>query len=262
MIFRKVLFFLFLSNVFQTITSPSDLDEMGSAQEPVEDGCCGWDVPNQLSPLLDGAVAGHEGGAVFIAAHDNLEEMLPRPLGKDFEAHVVNDEKIGLQVARQDLVDFLKGLTLCEVGAEIEDGTVKDREPHFGHFPAYGLGQVGFANARRADKEDVLFVPDELSGGELHDLFFWYVVVEREVKVLQAPFVPEPGELDAFASGAIFPDGQFVLDQKFQELKMSELARTGFLHSHFQGGEGSREFQAPQRVRDLGMHGDSFRLGF
>ena len=49
-------------------------DDFDVVEKSVEDGAGGRDVAKELSPFLDGAVGGHQGGAVFVATHDDLQE--------------------------------------------------------------------------------------------------------------------------------------------------------------------------------------------
>ena len=73
-------------------------------EETVEDGAGGGDVLEELAPVFEGTVTGHDGGAGLVASHDDFEEVLAGVLGQLLEAHVVDDEQIGLEVAAQEAV--------------------------------------------------------------------------------------------------------------------------------------------------------------
>ena len=66
----------------------------------------------ELAPFFDGPVAGHDGGAVFVAAHDDFQRIFAAVWAEDFEAHVVDDDQIGLEVLvsrRRCLLEGLEG---------------------------------------------------------------------------------------------------------------------------------------------------------
>ena len=69
-------------------------------------------VAQQLAPVLDGAVAGHDGGAVLVAAHDYFQEVFAGVFGQGFESHVVHDQEVGLEVAAQNAVLLVEGLMI------------------------------------------------------------------------------------------------------------------------------------------------------
>jgi hypothetical protein len=100
---------------------------------------------------LDGAVAGHEGGTILVTAHDHFQEVFPGMLGQRFESHVIDDQKIGLEIAAQDPVLLVEGFVFEEVAHQIEDGAIEDLEVELDGFVAKSLGQVRFAHSRWPD---------------------------------------------------------------------------------------------------------------
>ena len=80
-----------IGGLLHSVAFPFDFDDVGMVQEAVEDGGGGRHVPNELALLFEGTVGGHEGGAHFVAAHNDLEEVFAG-LGRELRnAHVVND---------------------------------------------------------------------------------------------------------------------------------------------------------------------------
>ena len=73
-------------------------------------------------------------------------------LGQRLESHIVNDQEVGLEIAAQDAVLLVKGLVFEEVAHQVKNGTVEDLKVELDGFVAQGLGQVRFADSRRADK--------------------------------------------------------------------------------------------------------------
>ena len=87
--------------VLEPVTASGDRDDFGVMEQPIENGAGGGDVAQELSPFFDGTIGSHQGGAVFIATHDDLQEDFAAFGRQDLEPHVVNDKEIGLEVFSQ-----------------------------------------------------------------------------------------------------------------------------------------------------------------
>ena len=85
-------------------------------------------------------------------------------------------------------------------------------------FVADGLGQMGFADAGRAEEQHILGFADELAGGQVENLLFVDGGVEAPVEVLQRFEAAEVGGLGAAFHLALLADVEFVLADEFQEL--------------------------------------------
>jgi len=81
-------------------------------QEAVEDSACGGHVAQELAPVFKRTIAGHDGGAVFVPAHDDFQEVFAGVGGQRFEAHVVNDDQVGLEVFAHGIVLLFEGFVL------------------------------------------------------------------------------------------------------------------------------------------------------
>jgi len=200
------------SGVFEPVALAGERYDPGVVQEPVKDGGGCGDVVEELAPILERAVGGHEGGSVFVAAHDDLEQVLPGMLGQLLEPHVVDDEEIGLQVLAQGAVLLVEGLLLEEVSDEIEDGDVANEAALLDGLVADGLGQVGLAEAGRPEKKDVGGLGDELASGQLEDLLLRDLGVEAPVEVLEGLEAHELGVTLAVLQMALFADVELVLE--------------------------------------------------
>jgi hypothetical protein len=136
--------------VFEPEAPAGEGDDAGVVEEAVEDGGGGRDVADQLAPVLEGPIGSHEGGPVFVAAHDDLEQVLSGVLGQLLESHVVDDQEIGLEVVAQEPVFLIEGLVLQEVADEIEDGGISHEQVALDGLVADRLGEVGLAEAQAA----------------------------------------------------------------------------------------------------------------
>ena len=70
-------------------------------EQLIEDNSDNGDVADEMTPVFDGPVAGHERGTQFVAPHDDFKEMLSGPGWTLFEPHVVDDQQVGFQVFSQ-----------------------------------------------------------------------------------------------------------------------------------------------------------------
>jgi hypothetical protein len=79
-----------IGTVLEPVAASGYRDDFGVVQESVEDGAGRRHVAKELSPLFDGTVGSHQGGAVFVATHDDLQEDFAALGRQDLEPHVVN----------------------------------------------------------------------------------------------------------------------------------------------------------------------------
>ncbi len=105
----------------------------------------------------------------------------PECLGQLLQSHVVDDDEIRLQVFAQGLVLLVEGFVFHEVAHQIEDGTVEHFWPVDG-LVADGLGQMGFADAGRAEEQHVFGFADEAAGGQFEDLLSVMEGLKRQSK--------------------------------------------------------------------------------
>ena len=72
--------------------------------------------------------------------------------GQRLESHVIDDQKVWLQIAAQHPVLLVEGFIFEEVAHQIEDRPIEDLKVELDRFVAQRLGQVGFADPGRADQ--------------------------------------------------------------------------------------------------------------
>ena len=212
-------------------------------QEAVEDCRGGGHVLQEFAPVLGRSVAGHDGGFVFVPAHNNLEEVLSSMFGQLLEAHVIDDEQIGFEIMAEGFVTLLQRFLREEIGDDIKDGAVAHDEALLDGFIADGLGEVGFANAGRADEEDIGAFADEVASGQFVDLFPRYGAVKPPVKVLQRFEFGELRRAGAQFDALLMTQIDLVLEDQLQELQMAEPVGPGLLESEFQRGAHAGEFE-------------------
>src|SRR5712692_8316236 len=120
-------------------------EDVGVMEQAIEERGDGSGIAEELAPILHGPVRGDEGRGALIAAHDDLEEILPRGGRELTHAEVVDDEQghggeldeVGLPRAAElgvgELVDERMGLAVQDAMALLDDGA------------AEGLGEMTLA---------------------------------------------------------------------------------------------------------------------
>ena len=239
--------------VFEAVAPTGDLEDFGVVQKAVEDGGGGGNVTEEFAPFFEGAVGGHEGGAQFVAAHDDFEEVFAAFGRELFDAHVVDDEEIAAEVVVEDFLMPLGVVgVVTEVGEDVEDGTVEDGFAEFDQGVADGLGEVALAHSGRAEQEKVAGLVDKSSGGEVVDLGAADGGVEGEVEVFEGALFAEGGRFGAPGDGALLTDVEFVGEDGAEEFCMAEVVAAGFLEAKFKGGEQAGKAELTGLVLDGG----------
>ena len=76
---------------------------------------------------IDLGVEGHDGGAFFVASHDDFEEAFTAAWWERFDAHVVDDEERGFEIAFEaSLGATFEVVVFLQFSNEVEDGDVED----------------------------------------------------------------------------------------------------------------------------------------
>lgn len=180
-----------------------------------------WHIREQLSPLLQRTVAGHDGGTVLIAPHHHFQQVFPLLLGQRLQAHVVDDDKVRPEIAAQGPVLLLEGLVFEEVPHEVEDRSIEHLLALFDGLISQRLSQMGLAHSRGAQEQDVLALAEVAPGGQLIDLLAADRGVELPIEVLKRFEGPEVCGFGSPLQVALLPDIEFILEDQLQELLMA-----------------------------------------
>src|SRR5581483_5783534 len=129
-------------SVPEAVTSAVHLDDLGVMEKAVQNGCGGRDIVEELSPFFNGPVGGHERRSVFIASHDDLQKNFPGFGREYFESHIIDLQKVGLEIAGQGPIQLGGRLIGLEFTDQIKDGTVDHLEARFDEMVTNGLDQV------------------------------------------------------------------------------------------------------------------------
>src|ERR1700751_1224214 len=82
----------------------------------------------------------------------------------------------GVKYLRRGLVLLVEGFVFHEVPDRVEDGTVEHREVHLEGLVTEGLGQMDFADAGRAEEQNIFGFADELAAGQIENLLFVNII--------------------------------------------------------------------------------------
>ncbi len=181
----------------QSVAASADRDDFGMVQEPVENGGGAGDIPDQLAPIFQRPIAGHDCGTRFVAAHDDLEQVFARPLGQLLHAHVIDHQQIGLQVTREHLVVRVEGLFVQEVPHDVEDRVIQHDEALLDRLVGECLHQKALARTGWAEEQHVPCFADEAASGQIEDLLFVDGGIEGKIKFVERLELAKLSRLDA-----------------------------------------------------------------
>src|SRR6516162_8474181 len=190
-----------------------DSDNLSMAKQAIENGAGGRHIAEQFAPFFDRPVRGHHGGAVFVAAHDDLQEDFAAFWGKDLESHVINDKEVRFEVFIEQAA--FPGLRFLgkQLAHQIEDRTVKDDKAGLERFQTDGLDQVTFSDARRAHQKHIPALAYEVTGSQFIDLGAVDARIKAEVEVFQATLFTEVRPLVTAGDHALVTHIDFVLQE-------------------------------------------------
>ena len=176
---------------------------MGGVDQAVERALGEYGVGEERVPLLWRAVARDDGRASAHALADQLVQILALTFCEGAQAEVVADEQVRYQVAAQASLGGAVEVSGPEVGQEPAGLLEEHRSPlHTGRV-SDGLGEVGLADAHRADQEHRLLARDEAAGGEVADLDRGDLGVEGEVEIGERLHLVEARALEAAREGLV-----------------------------------------------------------
>src|SRR5271169_6370189 len=91
------------------------LNDLGAREESIEDRGRGGDIAEEGTPVLCWSVRSHDGRSVFVAAHEDLEEVLGGAWAKLLHAEVLDDQDIDRGELLDEVLALPQGLGLDEI---------------------------------------------------------------------------------------------------------------------------------------------------
>ena len=125
-------------------------------KESVQDSSGQHMVVEDLAPVHEALVAGHNQAGSFIATHDEPEDETGLFPGKGQIADFIDDEQLGIGQLLEHPFQPVFMLGLDQAGHERFQGRKLDRIASFNRLDGKPDGQMGFASARRAENDDIV----------------------------------------------------------------------------------------------------------
>src|SRR5690606_6842407 len=123
-------------------------------------------VADDLVPVVDGKLAGQQGGFAAIAIIEDLEQIVAAERVETGQSPVVENEQTG---AREPVEESGVGAVATgqgESGQELREAKVAGREPLAAGLMAEGTGEVGLSAAGGAGDQDALALADPVAANE------------------------------------------------------------------------------------------------
>jgi hypothetical protein len=114
------------------------------------------------------AVGSHQGGAVFVTAHDDLQEDFAAFGRQNLKPMSSIMRRSGLRYFPNRRRPSLAGLN-GKLARQVEHRPVEHDEVSFDSFNSDGLSQMAFSHPGRANKERVALLADKVTGGQFVD---------------------------------------------------------------------------------------------
>jgi hypothetical protein len=137
--------------------------------EAVGDGGGSGAVVEQVAPVLEGQVGGDDGGGALVALVEDLVEQVGAAGVEAQVAELVDEEKVGSRPSGEAAVEGVAGLAgdevVDEIGGEYEADAVAAQAREL----TDGIGEMGFADSARTEKDAVGLVTNEVERGGTGD---------------------------------------------------------------------------------------------
>ena len=197
---------------------------MGVVDDPVAYGVCKGGIADHVVPQVDRKLARNDGRPHLVPVLHDFQEVPPLLVCKGVESPVVYDEQPHplepleeLHVAAVRAGDFqLLGQSRhpdVEGADALPDGAV-----------AQGAGDVSFADAGRADHDEIVMVPDPFVLAEFEKAVLRHAPARPEVDVLEAGGrVPEVGLGGEDLELPVLPGELLLVDKKAEPFFKAEV---------------------------------------
>src|SRR5216110_2458878 len=237
-----------LELLFEPIGIAPDVDGDRMMQNPVEDRGRDDAVSEDLAPAAEALVAREDHRAPLVAAADELEEEVGAGAIDGQVADLVHDQQPRHGVDLEALIEPVLADGPGQGGDHARGRGEEHTVAALDRFEAEPHGEVGFADAGRAEQDDIFPVLDEVAGGERLDLLLVERGLVAEVEGLEALDEGKAGQARAHGDVLGGLGGHFLGEHEVQEVGVGRLLRRGVLQ---QGLEPLADFEQPQSLQVL-----------
>lgn len=82
--------------VRESLAAACDLDDLSVAEGAVQNGSGDGHIAQQLAPVFERTIAGHQRRLYFVATMGDFEQLFSQKLGQLLHFHVIDDQQIRL----------------------------------------------------------------------------------------------------------------------------------------------------------------------
>src|SRR5437867_8830679 len=235
---------------FKAVALAFDVDDGGVVQQAVEDGGGDDPVAEDFPPDSERLVGGDQDGALLIAARDELEEEVRRHPVDGQVANLVEDEQLRLNEELEPLLQTAFAQSPGQGGDEPRRGGEGGAVTQGTSLQPQSHRQVGLADTRRTQEQDIVAVGDEPAGGQLLDHLGVNRGLELEVEAVERFLEREASHGGLHGRVPFVLGGDLAAEEILQEVAVREVLLARLLQEggQFLGEPG--EAQALELVLD------------
>ena len=140
--------------------------------EPVQQGSCQTFGAEHFGPFVERKVAGQQGGALFVALAEHLEQKFGSGFGQRHEAQLVDDQQF---VFCQLLLEAQQAFLVPGLHQLVDQGGRRDKangKAFLAGGQTEAKGDMGLAGAAVAKSDDVVTTLDVLAARQLQNQSF------------------------------------------------------------------------------------------
>ncbi len=195
--------------------------------QAVQNGIGEGGIPDDIVPVLEGELAGDEGGSSAGAVLDDLQEIAAFDLVQGSEAIIIDSQEVGLLKSVHQLRIGAIGTGQGHVLDEPCEAEVAAGEPLAAGGLSQSTSQVGLAGAGGSGDENDLMVTDPVRAGQAQDDRTIEAARGAQVEILDGGREPELGLAQQPGEAPILADRNLPLDEEGEAVLEGEALDIG-----------------------------------
>lgn len=204
-----------------------EFEPIGMVNQAVEDGIGDGGVVNDLVPLVDRELAGHERGALSVPIVEDLEQVAVLFARDGGHSEVVDHDESGASHLFEQLHQAAIGLGVLQFAEELRCVIIADTVSIPAGLMSQGASEVGFAGTGRTSDEAVVMALDPLGTTKLIDLCSFEAPRMAIVDILQCGRHFQLGMMKPGGQCPVIPPKALSFDEQGQTLFKVQLGDVG-----------------------------------
>ena len=210
--------------LLEPVAVPLDVDDLAVMQQAVQDSGSDHRIAEQLLPVSEALVRCDDGRVFLVAVRDELEKQIRLLAVHRQVADLIDHHQRGRQVG------FSSGLGLIEFAHQRVHGGEIDLESMVASLDRKGYGQMGLADSRRPQEDDIFLLTDKIKVEQAHHLLFVELGVKAEIIFLDGLCHRKPCGFHGGLDTARILGGDFFFQQVVQKSQIGAFICLGPLH--------------------------------